>query len=71
MPITNGTTNGKYISNILDIRNGGVGDHQPKIDDNNLNGLMRSPAKSIKLLNNLNVLKTNSFAMPVKSNDDF
>lgn len=67
---TNGTTNGKYISNILDMGNGGVGDQQ-KTDDGNLNGLIRSPVKSVKLLNNLNVLKSKSFAVPVKSNDDF
>lgn len=66
-PVNNGTTNGKYISNILDMGNGGV--DQPKTDDNNLNGLMRSPNKSVKLLNNINVFKSNSFAMPVEKND--
>lgn len=55
-------TNGKYIANILDVRNGGgVGD-PPKTDEHHLNGLIRSPVKSVKILNNLNVLKTNTFA---------
>lgn len=62
----NGTTNGKYISNIT--QNGGVGD-QPKTDENHLNGLMRPSNKSVKLLNDINVFKTNSFAMPIKKND--
>lgn len=69
--LTNGNTNGKYISNILDMGNGGVGVDQQKIDDNNLNGLMRSQAKSVKLLNNLNVFKSNNFAMPVETKDEF
>lgn len=64
-------TNGKYINNILEAENKGNSLGEMKLDDErNLNGLRKSPIKSVKLLNNLNMLKSKAFAVPVKGEED-
>lgn len=59
--------NGKYIRNILS--------DTPTIDTKTMNDdatqITKTPIKSRKLFNNLNVLKSNGFSVPVKSDDDF
>lgn len=57
----------KYTSNILESENNA---NRKSEEERTLNGLKKTPIKSVKLLNNLNMFQTKAFAVPVKSEDD-